>query len=68
MGRSSRELLLVLWGAVTLRGAFILKEIWALDKICIMLGASFGVNMKVTLFCNLNVTIVCISLQKYVTH
>jgi hypothetical protein len=65
-----RLILMVLWGGgrggheFFLWGTFILNEIWAQDKIYILLGALLCWNMKLVLFYNLNITQVYINLQK----
>jgi hypothetical protein len=48
-----------------MRDIFILNEIWGQDKIYILVGTLLGLNMKLTLFYNLNFTKVYINLEKY---
>jgi hypothetical protein len=54
--------------SVCMRYIFILNEIWAQDKIYILVGTSQGLNMKLLLFYDLNFAKVYINLEKRLVH
>jgi hypothetical protein len=54
---SPRRALLVLWGASFLyEGIFIFSEIWAQNKVYLLVGTLLGLNVKLDLFYTLNFT------------
>jgi hypothetical protein len=53
---------------VCMRDKSIFNEMWAQDKINILVGILLFLNMKLPFFYNLNFTKVYFVLQKYVIH
>jgi hypothetical protein len=53
---------------VCMTDIFIFNNIWAQDKICILVGTLLVSNMKLALFYNLNFTEVYINIGMYVVH